>query len=60
LAKKWLADRIYPDPIGTDYQYTDLLNRAIVEELFNYCQIFGAILILCPIFKLKGTIAELV
>ncbi|MDQ0899256.1 hypothetical protein [Paenibacillus sp. V4I7] len=44
MEMKWLAYRIYPEPFGTTYQYTDLLNRAIVEVLFDYCQILEAMI----------------
>ncbi|WP_028552109.1 hypothetical protein [Paenibacillus sp. UNC451MF] len=44
MEKKWLAYRIYPEPIGTEYHYTDLLNRATVEKLFDHCQILEAMI----------------
>ncbi|MBA2937217.1 hypothetical protein HZF08_02780 [Paenibacillus sp. CGMCC 1.16610] len=44
MEMKWLAYRIYPEPFGTKYQYTDLMNKAIVEKLFDYCQILEAMI----------------
>jgi hypothetical protein len=44
MEKNWLAHRIYPEPFGTEYKYADLLNRVIVEELFDYCQILEAMI----------------
>ncbi|KRE70842.1 hypothetical protein [Paenibacillus sp. Soil750] len=44
MEMKWLAYRIYPEPFGTTYQYTDLLNEAAVETLFDYCQILEAMI----------------
>jgi hypothetical protein len=42
--KKWLAYRIYPEPSGTEYQYSNLMNKAEVECLFDYCQVLEAMI----------------
>jgi hypothetical protein len=42
--KKWLAYRIYPEPYGTEYQHSNLLDKAEVESLFDYCQILEAMI----------------
>ncbi|MGW8957352.1 hypothetical protein [Paenibacillus sp. NPDC055715] len=39
MGTKWLAYRIFPEPLGTTYQDYDLMNRVDVEKLFGYCQI---------------------
>ncbi|MCY9662256.1 hypothetical protein P5G65_12430 [Paenibacillus chondroitinus] len=44
MEMKWLAYRIYPKPFGTTYPYIDLMNKAIVEKLFDYCQILEAMI----------------
>lgn len=37
-----LAWRKFPEPGGTNYFKTDLVNRSKVIELFDYCQILEA------------------
>ncbi|MGQ3480680.1 hypothetical protein [Paenibacillus sp. TY11] len=44
MERKWLAYRIFPEPLGTTYQDYDLTNRADVEKLFDYCQILEAMI----------------
>ncbi|MDQ0046855.1 hypothetical protein J2T18_001127 [Paenibacillus polymyxa] len=44
METKWLAYRIFPEPLGTTYQHDDLMNRADVEKLFDYCQILEAMI----------------
>ncbi|ADO55801.1 MULTISPECIES: hypothetical protein [Paenibacillus] len=44
METKWLAYRIFPEPLGTTYQDYDLMNRADVEKLFDYCQILEAMI----------------
>ncbi len=44
MDKKWLAYRIYPEPCGTEYQHSNLMDRADVECLFDYCQILEAMI----------------
>ncbi|MGG1652640.1 hypothetical protein ACIFOE_20260 [Paenibacillus sp. NRS-1783] len=44
METKWLAYRIFPEPLGTTYQDYDLMNRADVEKLFDYCQILESMI----------------
>jgi hypothetical protein len=44
MDKKWLAYRIYPEPCGTEYQHSNLMDRADVECLFDYGQILEAVI----------------
>ena len=44
MKSKLLACRIYPLPNGTNYFEKDLIVRNKVIELFDYCQIFEAII----------------
>jgi hypothetical protein len=39
-----LAWRKYPEPNGTNYSPEDLQNELTVEVLFDYCQIFEAVI----------------
>ncbi|WGU96574.1 hypothetical protein QJQ58_10195 [Paenibacillus dendritiformis] len=43
-APSGLAYRIYPEPDGTIYYESDLINANTVETLFDYCQIGEAII----------------
>ncbi|MEC0227914.1 hypothetical protein [Paenibacillus alba] len=44
MEKRLLAYRIYPEPHGTNYEYSDLLRIEKIEEIFDYCQIGEAII----------------
>ena len=41
---KCLAWYRYPEPTGTEYHESDLKNEAIVETLFDYCQLWLGII----------------
>lgn len=43
-SKKCLAFYIYPEPKGTRYFDDDLKHETTVKILFDYCQIFDAII----------------
>lgn len=44
MEKKWLAYRIYPEPSGTEYSHSSLMDKATVERLFDYCQILEGVI----------------
>lgn len=44
MEKKWLAYRIYPEPSGTEYSHSNLMDKATVALLFDYCQILEAVI----------------
>ncbi|KKO54659.1 hypothetical protein [Paenibacillus sp. DMB20] len=37
-----MAFRVFPEPKGTIYYYSDLIDKEKVEQLFDYCQILEA------------------